>query len=121
VIFWTFPTPEETFYGGKGYCYMQLGWYERAIRCFERALKDSGEPRVQSFLHSAIGYCHSQLGRDEQPKDRYEKAKSRIRTASSPFNPYQTEPTRMTEGQREKLIEEIMSEAEKGHGKKWRR
>lgn len=95
---------------------MELGDYEKAIDHFQRSLKDSGEPRMQSFLHSAMGHCYSQLGRKEESQQYYDKVRPSGGVYSGVFGPYHRESHKLTEKDREKLIKDIMRGSGKGLG-----
>jgi tetratricopeptide (TPR) repeat protein len=58
IVFFTFPTPEENLHIMKGNCYVELGWYERAIKTYRKAMKTANE----DYLNKIIGYCQAQLG-----------------------------------------------------------
>jgi radical SAM protein with 4Fe4S-binding SPASM domain len=81
VLFWTFPTPEETFYTIKGNYFTDLGWYNRAIQNFKKALKQSNDLRI----HAMIGYCYSQTGGDKEAIEYYRKAQNKTREHSMSF------------------------------------
>jgi tetratricopeptide (TPR) repeat protein len=78
VRFWTFPTPSEAFYIMKGNCYFDLGWYERAIISYKKALRDSKDARI----HNMLGYCYLRIGDYDNSVEHYEKAVKKIHDPS---------------------------------------
>lgn len=73
--FWTFPTPEESFYIMKANCYVDLGWYQRAIKNYRKAQRDSHDGRI----NAAIGYCYSRIGSHEEAVENYRRGSFKTR------------------------------------------
>jgi len=59
----------------KANCYLDLGWYQRAIKNYKKAQRDSQDGRIDS----AIGYCYSRIGRHEEAVENYRKGSSKTR------------------------------------------
>ena len=72
VRYWTIALPHEYFYIYKANYFYELGHYERAIRSYKRALKDSHNYRLR--IHEMIDYCYSLLGRGSEGIDYYRKS-----------------------------------------------
>ena len=70
VLFWTVPTGVENLHIMKGNYFFDLGWYDRAIKNYKKALKDSNDPRI----HARIGYCYAQSGYTKEAVEYYRKA-----------------------------------------------
>ncbi len=73
VLLWTVPGGAENFYILKGNYFFDLGWYDRAIKSYRKALKDSSDPRI----HARIGYCYAQKGDSKEAVEYYRKTHNR--------------------------------------------
>ena len=65
-LFWPVP---ESLYIMKGNYFFDLGWYDRAIKNYKKALRDSNSPRI----HARIGYCYSKTGNAKEAVEYYRK------------------------------------------------
>jgi tetratricopeptide (TPR) repeat protein len=72
VRYWTIGLTEDYYYISKANYFYELGDYERAIRNYKRALKDSNNLRLR--IHDMIDYCYSLLGRANEGIDYYRKS-----------------------------------------------
>jgi tetratricopeptide (TPR) repeat protein len=69
IVFLTFPTPDENLCIMKGNCYVELGWYERAIKTYRKAMQTPNE----EYLNAIIGYCQTQLGQHNEAVQSFQK------------------------------------------------
>jgi len=107
--FWTFPTPEESFYITKANCYVDLGWYQRAIKNYRKAQRDSHDGRIDA----AIGYCYSRIGSHQEAVENYRRGSSgtrdhRIRIGLA-IEEYETGNLETSE----QIIQELQTSADK--------
>ena len=59
--------PEETFHITKGNYLMDLHWFHRAISNYQKALRETQDPRV----HLAIGFCFMRQGKFHDSVEHY--------------------------------------------------
>jgi tetratricopeptide (TPR) repeat protein len=69
-LFWPIP---ENLYIMKGNYFFDLGWYDRAIKNYEKASRDSTSPR----LHARLGYCYAKTGNAKKAVEYYRKTHHR--------------------------------------------
>lgn len=70
IAYWFVGSTPDYFYISKGNYFLELRWYERAIRNYKKALEDSTDHRI----HDVISYCYSQMGRSSDAIDYYRAA-----------------------------------------------
>jgi tetratricopeptide (TPR) repeat protein len=64
---------DEYFHIVKANIFVKLGWYERAAKNYEKALKDSKDSRI----HSMLGYCYTRMGHFDNAAENYRKIPSK--------------------------------------------
>ena len=71
IRYWTVVLTDEYFYIYKANYLYDLGWYERAIHNYKRALIESYSQRLR--IHDMIDNCYTLLGRGNEGLDYYRK------------------------------------------------
>ena len=67
--YWTIGLTQDYYYISKANCFYELGYYERAVHNYKRALKDSNNLRLR--IYDMINYCYSLMGRGNEGIDYY--------------------------------------------------
>lgn len=64
IVFWSFPTLEESYYANIGLIYYELNKYIKAINAFEKSQKSHNNQDISfsKFNWFYLGYCNLKLG-----------------------------------------------------------
>lgn len=73
LCYWVVGLEEEEFYIPKANYCADIGWYNVAIRTYEKALNESTDP----MIHAALGWCYSEIRYDEKALEHYRIAYSK--------------------------------------------
>jgi tetratricopeptide (TPR) repeat protein len=73
LCYWLVGLEEEEFYIPKANYCADIGWYNVAIRTYEKALNESSDP----MIHAALGWCYSEIRNDEKALEHYRIAYSK--------------------------------------------
>lgn len=70
LLFWPVP---ENLYIVTGNYFFDLGWYDRAIKNYKKASRDSDSPR----LYARLGCCYARSGNAKEAVEYYRRTKNR--------------------------------------------
>ncbi len=75
IVFWSFPTPEETYYSRLGTIYFYLGKYRKAIALLEKSEKahNHQDPAYSKYNCLYLGYCYLNLGSFGKAVENFER------------------------------------------------
>lgn len=74
LVFWTVPTPEESYYTNIGHIYFKLGKCKKAITAFKKSEKSHNYQNLSFSRYNTcyLGYCYLNLGDFKHAIDYFE-------------------------------------------------